>query len=1020
MSPLAHRPWLYCIALLGAPLFGAAAAEEPVHFSRQILPILSDHCFQCHGPDEKARKADLRLDIEAWAKRKNKDGDTAIMPGKDQSTLLQRILSHDADELMPPAKANKPLQPQEIALLQRWIREGAPWGKHWAFEKLAAPAVPRIPSAASDNPIDAFVAQRLAQESLHPAPEAPRETLIRRVSLDLTGLPPAPEELDAFLADSSPNAYEKVVDRLLASSHYGERMAWDWLDAARYADTNGYQGDQERTMWPWRDWVIKAFNDNLPFDQFSLWQLAGDLLPQANVEQKLATAFCRNHMINGEGGRIPEENRVDYVMDMAETTGTVWLGLTFNCCRCHDHKFDPLTNRDYYSFFAFFNQTPVTGGGGNPKTPPFLDLPSADELHRIDLAEKEVSQIDQAIQARQTQSKEEAEWEQRQLSQAPADQWHSLEVRQAKALVQKLTTQPNHAILASGPNPDNDTYTITGDFGGLSKVTALRLEALRHPTMTSGGLARSDSGNFVLTEIEVQVHQPGEPQPHPLKIASAVASYEQNGFPVSHAFDGNSRSGWAVWAGHPVDSNQQAVFRFAEAVPLKKGAVFTITLRHDSPHPNHNLGYFRLSASDQANANLGPANSELVNALRVPVAQRNAAQRKAVTEAWKDADAETAKLVTQRAEKQKAVDALRKSTTQVMVMEDMPKPRETFALEKGIYDKPKDKVEAAVPVSLGHVAQGDPDNRLGLAKWIISSENPLPARVIVNRYWQQFFGIGLVKTPDDFGLQGERPVQPELLDYLASTFRDSGWDLKRLCKLIVMSHTYRQSSRIAPGMAERDPQNRLLARGPRFRMPSWMLRDQALAVSGLLSSKFGGPSMKPYQPSGVWEEATFGTKRYQQDHGDELYRRSLYIFWRRIVGPTILFDNAARQVCTVKVFRTNTPLQSLITLNDITYVEASRALAQRILLEPLADDHARVAQAFRRVVSRQPSEAETRLLDRALQRYQAHFASDAEAAQQLLTIGEFSRDPKLDTARLAAFTVLCSTILNLDEALNKE
>lgn len=998
----------------------ASAADAPVVYSRDVLPILSDHCYQCHGPSESSRKAGFRLDVESSAKQKNSNGIIPIVAGNpNDSAIISHIQTHDAKELMPPAKANKPLKPAEIAVIRRWVEQGATWGRHWAFDTLAKPA---IPDGDQRQAIDFLVQARLKREGLTQSPAASKQTLIRRLTLDLTGLPPTPEEVDAFVSDQSADAYEKLVDRLLASPHFGERMAWDWLDAARYADSNGYQGDQERTMWPWRDWVIKAYNSNLPINDFTVWQLAGDLLPNSTTEQKVATAFCRNHMINGEGGRIAEENRIDYVMDMTETTGTIWLGLTFNCCRCHDHKFDPLARKDYYSLLAFFNQTPIDGGGGNPQTPPVLDMITDADRQRIASAEAELAKINAQIKTHKSEtSADQLAWEKKILAEAEKKPsvWKQLDVVSMKAEHQKLSKSPDGAIYAAGPNPNNDTYTIIARIPSLQRVTAIRLDALRHPEMTKGALARSDSGNFVLTSFEIALKRPGEAAPAPLTIASAAASYEQGQLKIANTIDGSNKLGWAVLKGKTIDRDHQGVFRLAKPIDLEPDSEIIITMRHDSTHASHNIGYFRLSATDAAKPGLGTNHDNLVAALAVPPGKRTAAIHQRIAEAYPDDDPEYKSLLARKDEKDKAIATIRKQATRVMVMADMPTTRPTFILEKGQYDKPTVQVEPRVPSQLGKLPDKAPLNRLSMARWLVSQDNPLTPRVLVNRVWQQFFGIGLVKTPDDFGLQGERPIQPELMEYLAADFRDSNWDLKRLCKQIVMSQTYRQSSRVSAEMAERDPQNRLLARGPRFRMPSWMLRDQALAASGLLVPTVGGPSVKPYQPEGVWEEATFGQKRYVQDHGDALYRRSLYTFWRRIVGPTMFFDNASRQVCTVKVFRTNTPLHSLITLNESTFVESSRALAQRVMLAA-PDDAARIDLACRLVLGRHGSADESGVLLKALSRYRAQFHDDSSAARQLLTIGESKPDARLDPADHAAMTLVCSTIFNLDEALTKE
>jgi hypothetical protein len=801
-----------------AGLLGAANPKPaPVDFAREVLPILSENCFQCHGPDSKARKASLRLDTREDALRK---ADPVIIPGKSgDSEVIKRITHEDAEAIMPPPRTKKTLTPAQVETLKRWIDQGATWGVHWAFAAPRRPVPPTVKNTAwVRNPIDAFILARLEKEGLSPSAEAEPHTLLRRLSLDLTGLPPL---------DGAPESIERTVDRLLASPRYGERMVWEWLEAGRYADSNGYQGDGERTMWPWRDWAVDAFNRNLPYDQFTTWQLAGDLLPGATREQKLATAFLRNHPINGEGGRIADENRVDYVMDMTETVGTVWLGLTFNCCRCHDHKFDAIAQRDYYGLFAYFNQTPVNGGGGDPQTKPVLEM------------------------------------------MRPEDE----------------------ATLAS-----------------------------------------------LRTKIET--------------AAKELADEEA-------------------------------------ANPRKP--------EDDAKLPK-----------------------DVLDALKVPAANRNKAQLATIEKHYRPTQAKLADRAKALADLLGQRDGITRQVVRVMVMEDMPKPRETFILTRGQYNKPAAKVEAGTPAVLPPMPADLPRNRLGLARWLTSPEHPLMARVTVNRLWQQFFGVGLVKTVEDFGVQGERPVHPELLDWLAVEFIESGWDVKHLVRLIVTSATYRQSSRVTPALVERDPDNRLLARGPRHRLPSWMIRDQALAASGLLVGTVGGAPVRPYQPAGIWEEATFGTKRYQQDHGDALYRRSVYTFWRRIVGPTLFFDTAGRSVCTVKQGRTNTPLNALATFNDITYIEAARVLAERVLTSPAADDAARLDDLYRRVLARVPTAEERPILLRALTRLRQQFATDPEAAKKLLAVGESKRNDKLDTKEAAAWAALCSLVLNLDETLTKE
>lgn len=819
----------------------ALAAEPRVDFGNEILPILSDHCFQCHGPDEQTREADLSLHTQAGALRS--DHAVIVPKNSSQSELVRRLLTTDLDELMPPPAINRPLSSNQVELIRRWIDEGAQWGKHWAYEPPQRPKLPEVATA-----IDYYVEARLRRENLKFNSQASRETLLRRVTLDLTGLPPTLEELDAFLADSSDDAYEKVVDRLLRSSKFGERLAWDWLDAARYADTNGFQGDPERTMWPWRDWVVRAINDNMPYDQFTIEQLAGDLLPDATREQVLASGFHRNNMHNGEGGRIPEETRVENIFDRVETTTTIWLGATFTCCRCHDHKFDPFTQRDYYGLYDIFNQMSETGQGRGGQAEPAIDFSTAAEEQRLQLAKHEYSEVVGEVEA---------------------------------------------------------------------------FELTKFPRPEGVPLAESSAKDL------------------PGNLPSTLGKREPKTRSVDHLLEA--------------------------------------------------IGYFETDGHDPAYVTVL---KKLLNALR----KREAAE---------------------------------KSITKVMVMDQIQQPRPTYILAKGAYDKPTEtKAVAALPVSLdtsrSQLSQGEKPpapqpriTRLELARWLVSTDNPLAARVTVNRFWQMFFGIGLVKTAEDFGVQAELPSHPELLDWLATEFVQSGWDVKALCKLIVMSATYRRSSQISSEQLEADPENRLLARGPRYRLPSWMIRDVALAASGLLVETMGGPSVRPYQPAGIWEEATFGKKTYEQDHGAALYRRTLYIYWRRIVGPTMLFDTAARQTCSVKLFRTNTPLHALTTLNDIAYVEAARALAERTL-SASDQDPVRIETAFRLLTSRRPTSAEAAILQTRLELLRRQFAEDPQAAKKLLSVGESERNQALPAVEHAAMTGLCSLMLNLDEAISKE
>lgn len=998
---------------------GAAAAAEPakVSFSRDVLPILSDNCFACHGPDQNHRKADLRLDIKEGALRTE---GSIIVPGKSgESDLVLRISSEDPNEVMPPPKSNRKLTAQQVDLIKRWVDEGAVWGKHWAYEPPKRPELPPVNDARwPKNDIDHFILARLEQEGLRPAPEAPKETLIRRVTLDLTGLPPTPEEIDAFLRDGSDQAYDRVVDRLLSSPRYGERMAWEWLDAARYADTNGYQGDPTRSMWYWRDWVIDALNRNMPFDQFTVEQLAGDLFPNPTQSQLIATGFHRNHMINGEGGRIAEESRVDYVQDRVETTGTVWMGLTFNCCRCHDHKFDPFTQREYYQLSAYFNSIDESGGtDAYPQARPVLAMPTPEQ-------EKQISELKTREAAL---NKERTELEQKLRSGQP--EWEKSLVGADGRLLQAewsplvpetltsdrgatLTKTDDNSILASGANPPVDSFTITVKTV-LLDITGFRLEALPDPSLPNSGPGRAENGNFVLGEFKVTVDE------KPATLTAVSADFEQQGFPIANALDGKPETGWAVLP--EFGKLHMAVFEARLPATTAEGArQLTIRLDFRSPHVSHVLGRLRLSATSSPAALLRPMPENIRIILALSADQRNDQQKKELTDyalnnaaAFAEAkrNADTARQSREQAEKQVAT---------TMILRDRAEPRDTFILVRGAYDKFADKVSHGVPAVLPSLPSDAPANRLTLARWIVSPDHPLTARVTVNRYWQLFFGTGLVKTAEDFGIQGEKPSHPELLDWLAVEFMSQGWDVKRLHRLVVTSETYRQSSKLAQGAAEHDPENRLLARGPRYRLPSWQIRDQALAAGGLLVERIGGKPVKGYQPAGIWEEATFGQIRYVQDEGDSLYRRSLYTFWRRIVGPTMFFDTANRQTCTVKIARTNTPLHALTTLNDVTYVEAARALAQRIMLVPSGDDDARIAETFRRLTARQPKPAELQILSRRLATLRKTFSGNEEAAKKLIATGESKPDPKLNPVELSAWTSLATLILNLDETLSKE
>jgi hypothetical protein len=1025
---LAPRTAVACFAIVALAV--ASPAASPVDFDREVRPILSENCFQCHGPDEKARKARLRLDTREGAV--GEDG--VIVPGDaGGSPVIERVASEDAEKQMPPRKTGKRLTAQQIDTLRRWIDQGAKWSQHWAF---VAPQRPPLPAVKDRgwvrNPIDHFVLARLEREGLAPSPEADRVTLIRRVTLDLTGLPPTPAEVDAFLADASPGAYERVVDRLLASPRYGERMAVEWLDAARYADTHGYHIDSGRDMTRWREWVIDAFNHNKPFDRFTVEQLAGDLLPNATLEQKVASGFNRNHMINFEGGAIPEEYLTAYIVDRVNTTATVWLGLTMACTQCHDHKYDPFTQKEFYQLYAFFNNVPESGlDGSKGNAAPLLRTPTAAQQARLDRIAAEIKGLEARVNGPlPALDAAQAEWEKTAAGRVAKIEWTALdpaELRSAGSAT--LTRQDDKSVLASGTNPTSDTYTVTARTG-LARVTAVRVEALPDDSLPAKGPGRSSNGNIVLTDVRVV----GAGKP--VKVKAASADFSQKDYPVAHAIDGRADTGWAI---HPeVGKPHFAVFELETPAAADKELELRVVLDFRSHFGQHQLGRFRLSVTDSPDPHgANKLSPKVADALAVSPEKRTDAQkaelrayyRTQVSAEGKETQARLAKLRQEQAEVERQVPT-------TMVMQEMPSPRDTFLLVRGQYDKKGEKVRAATPARLSPLPADAPANRLGLARWLVDPSHPLTARVTVNRYWQLYFGVGLVKTAEDFGVQGERPSHPELLDWLASEFMasperqrgESAWDVKALQRLIVTSATYRQSSKVVPSAVEKDPETRLLAFMPRLRLQAEFIRDQALAVSGLLNGEIGGKSVSPYQPPGLWEELAsredgknWTAQTYVQDHGKDLYRRGMYTFWKRTSPPPTLvtFDAPDRETCTVRRSRTNTPLQALILMNDPTYVEAARKLAERVMTEGGTTADERIAFAFRVMVGRRPSERESAVLRQVYDAQLAKYRKDPGAAKKLLSVGESPRNEALDAAEVAAWAVVGNVLLNLDEALTR-
>ncbi len=945
----------------------ASPAMAELDYNRDIRPILADSCFNCHGSDANSRKAKLRLDTAEGATARRKGGIVPIVPGKPEaSELVARIFSTDPDEQMPPPDHPMPLIAEDKATLRQWIAEGGEYKGHWAFLK------PERPEA--EQGMDTLVASRLRDTGLRANPTATKPTLIRRLSLDFTGLPPTLNEVSTFVNDPSPDAYENLVDRLLDSPRYGERMAMWWLDGARYADSHGYQADWERYQWPWRDWVIAAFNDNMPFDQFTIEQLAGDMLPNASTSQIVATGFNRNHRINTEGGSIDAEWLVENVIDRVETTSAVWLGLTFGCARCHDHKYDPISQKEFYQFFSFFHNVPEQGKGPG-KQGNFDPV-----IHISDLnADEKIAAIDKDIAAAKSaliKSKKK-----HRKVKVPVSSWSPVnEVTLTSKGGATMKRLEDGSFLSTGKKPGTDTYTVSIKDAGKG-ITGIMIEAIPHDSLTNKSLARSVNGNFVLSEITSKA----------LKFASASASYEQKGWPIKHTLDGKQSTGWAVNGNSKIEI-KQAVFTLAEpaSVPIEFQLEFKAL-------DSHIAGRVKIHVTTAV----------------TPTVPGKALVHPAI----KRARNRLAKL---EAEKTKIASG----GATVMVMKEMAEPRDTFILDRGEYDKPSEKVTSGLPAAFPPMPDGQPMNRLGLARWITAPNNPLTARVQVNRYWELLFGAGIVASSENFGTQAEWPSHPELLDWLATEFIRLGWDTKAMLKAIVMSETYQQSSATTREQLEVDPNNRLLSRGPRFRIQAEMVRDQALYLAGLLNEELGGPSVRPYQPEGIWSEFNFygNLRDYQHDKGNGLYRRSFYTIWKRTAAPPgmTLFDMPSRETCTVKRTLTNTPLQALALMNEVTYVEASRALAEDMIQTGGRTLVEQITYGFRKATSRHPSPKELATLTKGHQRRLTKYLSNAQSAKDLIHQGESTPDPAIDPAQLAATTTTASILLNLDETITKE
>ncbi|MEX2169142.1 MAG: PSD1 and planctomycete cytochrome C domain-containing protein [Pirellulales bacterium] len=986
------------MALAAALALAAGTSGEPVRFNRDIRPILSQNCFLCHGQDENRRSAGLRLDLQESAIAELESGTHAIVPGiATESELVARITSDDESLRMPPIDSHKELGPEEIELLQRWIAEGAEYEPHWAFVRPTRPKLPEVASAG--NPIDAFVRERLRLEELQPAPEADRRTLIRRLSLDLTGLPPTPAEIREFLNDERTDAYERVVDRLLASPHFGERLALEWMDAARYADTHGYHIDSHRDMWPWRDWAIQAFNENMPFDQFTIWQLAGDLLPRATREQQVASGFNRNHPVNYEGGAIPEEYHVEYVIDRVSTTGTVWMGLTLGCARCHDHKYDPISQKEFFELFAFFNTVDEQGlDGHRGNAQPTMEVPTAEQSEARDRLESEIAALNKELADLEPrlvsrQHAWEADWESRPHPVQVSD-WHRL------GPISFPTPEEAIATPLDAEFPVDFEAKVTYHGGG---------HAWQHAPQLVDGKANDISGGDAAGTYLIRTLTASAPRTVKVHLGATDAIEAWlNGKPL-----------WKRDGSRALDPHEQTL-----ELPLEAGANQLLVKL---------VGYAWewqfIFAFDPVSGVAPPPSVQEI--LKVAEDQRTK-EHNAVLQTFFRANVEEElayrTAVFDLASRQAELATLNNEVVTTMVMREQSQPRKTHLFERGHYSSPGEEVTPATPAALPPLPAGAPANRLTLAQWLVAPEHPLTARVTVNRLWQMFFGMGLVKTSEDFGLQGQWPSHPELLDWLAVEFLESGWDVKHLLRQMVMSETYRQSAAASPELIERDRENVLLARGPRFRLPAELLRDSALATSGLLDTRIGGPSVNPYQPGDLWGELAhqkhnyrFSAQLFVQDHGNDLYRRGMYTFWKRSVPPSnmVALDAPSRETCIVRRERTNTPLQALVLLNDPTFVEAARFLAQRVMLGTDDDPPQRVRTLFELATAREPNDNEMRILMAEYEQQLAAFRADPAAADALLSVGEAPRDSTLDAAAHAAWTNVALVILNLDETVNK-
>jgi mono/diheme cytochrome c family protein len=1016
----------------------ASAADQP-DFNREVLPLLTAKCFKCHGPDAKHREAGLRLDIEEAAKAKLDSDAVAIVPGNvEASELVARIISKDPDLVMPPPNAKEQLDAKQIETLKRWVAAGAKFEQYWAYAPIQRDQNVQSDAAWGRNAIDHFIYQRLKQEELTPSAEADRVTLIKRLSFDITGLPPTPAEVQAFVNDQSPDAYEKLVDRLLRSEHFGEQMAVYWLDLVRYADSVGYHGDQPISVSPFRDYVINAFNSNMPFDQFTREQLGGDLLPDATLMQKVASGYNRLGMMSAEGGVQPKEYLAKYAAERVRNVSLVWMGTTLGCCECHDHKYDPFTMVDFYSMASFFADIQergiYSGAHASGKWGSAIDYPDEELPGLLKPIDAQIADVQRVLDT-QTPELTEAQlkWEQ-EVAEAP--QWQVVSVKSAAALHNtKLTIHDDGSVLASGASPGQNTYTLEASTN-LKGITGFRIEVMPDKSLPQGGPGRAGNGNFVITEFRVRQPATGEQEPTTVELQNASATIEQTAagditpygkWSAASAIDNDVKGSSWGWAILPevnktsfMVAEAKADIGDAEETPLQ----FVIEQNHTNN--GHTLGKFRLWATTAPRPLQAKSDSAVPENIRKLLAvardARSEQQSNELAAYYRSVTPLLQKNRDQLAQLQKQRETVVKQHTRTSHITVSVDPREMRVLPRGNWmDDSGAVVTPTVPHFLRQIEKDDRANRLDLADWLTSDDNPLTARVFVNRLWKLYFGRGICSALDDLGKQGTLPTHPELLDWLAAEFVDSGWNVKHMIRVIAMSATYRQSAISDKAARDRDPYNELLSRQGRFRYRAETIRDRALAVSGLLVPTIGGRSVRPYQPAGYYAHLNFPKREYQVDSGENLWRRSIYTHWQRqFLHPSLMaFDAPSREECAVDRPRSNTPLAALVMLNDPIYVEASRSFAERVLAEAGSGDADRMAFIVREALLRDARADELAVLETVLQKYRQHFNDSVDAAKAFTQIGKRPVPADVDAVELAAWAGVCRVVINAHEFITR-